>query len=314
MFKNNKVKIFITVFLLAFILTFTFPSVVFADQATDVSSFVTRLYNTCLDRGPDPDGLANWVNNLISGTVTGGQAAYGFVFSEELKNRNLNNDQFLVIIYKAFFDRPADTGGYNNWMGLLNGGSSREFVFSNFVNSTEFANICAKYGIQAGTLSVENTGTAAAPQGKDPKIGGSEAFYNLIAQALNILAQKDPEVYAQYAAVSRIEERPFTDALASTGGSVIYFDLSKREFNEMPFEMEIACTLSHELNHVTNWNILKYYSVHTVEQWALGQEYNTGLKVGAPIVYLRYVSYMYYNVYLFYQKQVPRDFVLNPAA
>ena len=87
MFKNNKIKIFVTVFLLALMLTFTFPSIAFADQATDVSSFVTRLYQTCLDRSPDPAGLNNWVNNLISGKVTGGQAAHGFVFSEELKNR-----------------------------------------------------------------------------------------------------------------------------------------------------------------------------------------------------------------------------------
>jgi peroxiredoxin len=156
MFKNKKIKIIIAVFLLAFMLTFTFPSIAFADQASDVSSFVTRLYQTCLDRGPDPAGLDNWVSNLISGKVTGGQAAYGFVFSEELKNRNLNNDQFLAIMYRAFFDRPADIGGYNNWMGLLNGGSSREFVFSNFVNSTEFANICAKYGIQAGTVTAND--------------------------------------------------------------------------------------------------------------------------------------------------------------
>lgn len=314
MFKNKKIKIFIIVFLLALMLTFTFPSIAFADQATDVSSFVTRLYQTCLDRSPDPAGFDNWVNNLISGKVTGGQAAYGFVFSEELKNRNLNNDQFLVIMYRAFFDRPADTGGYNNWMGLLNGGSSREFVFSNFVNSTEFANICAKYDMQAGTVTVENTGTAATTQGKDPKIVGSEAYYNLIAQALNILAQKDPEVYNQYASVSRIEERPFLNFLGATYGSVVYMDLSKREFNEMPFEMEIACTLSHEFNHATNRNILKYYSVYTYEQWAFAQEYNTGLKVGAPSVYLNYISYMYYNVYLYYQRYVPRDFVLEPAA
>ena len=251
---------------------------------------------------------------MISRKVTGGQEAYGFVFSEELKNRNLNNDQFLVIMYRAFFDRPADTGGYNNWMGLLNGGSSREFVFSNFVNSTEFANICAKYGIQAGTVTVENTGTAATPQSKDPKIVGSEAYYNLIAQALNILAQKDPKVYNQYASVNRIEERPCSDALGAANGTVVYMDLSKRQFNEMPFEMEIACTLSHEFNHVTNLNILKYYSTHTIEQWAFAQEYNTGLKVGAPSVYLKYISYMYYNVYLYYQRHVPRDFVLEPAA
>ena len=157
MFKNNKIKIIATVFLLAFILTFAFPSTVFADQSSDVTSFVTRLYNTCLDRAPDSAGLNSWVNNLISGKITGGQAAYGFVFSDELKSKNLNNDQFLVLMYKAFFDRPADTGGYNTWMGLLNGGSSREYVFSNFVNSTEFANLCAKYGIKAGTLSVANT-------------------------------------------------------------------------------------------------------------------------------------------------------------
>jgi hypothetical protein len=45
---------------------------------------------------------------LISRKVTGGQEAYGFVFSEELKNKNLNNNQFLTIIYRAFFDRLAD--------------------------------------------------------------------------------------------------------------------------------------------------------------------------------------------------------------
>jgi hypothetical protein len=45
---------------------------------------------------------------LISRKVTGGQEAYGFVFSEELKNRNLNNNQFLTVMYRAFFDRPAD--------------------------------------------------------------------------------------------------------------------------------------------------------------------------------------------------------------
>ncbi|MEI7615929.1 MAG: DUF4214 domain-containing protein, partial [Actinomycetota bacterium] len=275
MFKNNKIKIFITIFLLAFVLGFTFPSVAYADQTTDVTSFVTRLYLTCLNRGPDPDGLANWVNNLISGTVTGGQAAYGFVFSEELKNKNLNNDQFLVIMYKAFFDRSADAGGYNNWMGLLNGGSSREFVFSNFVNSTEFANICTKYGIQAGTLTVENTGAAIAPQGRDPRIGGSDAFYNLIALALNMLAQKDPQVYEQYASVTRIEETPLTDALGAASGTIVYMDLSKRLFGEMPFEMEIACTLSHEFNHVANRNILKYYNEHTYEQWAFAQTYDT---------------------------------------
>ncbi len=154
MLKRKKVKIISTVFIIISLILFAFPSAIFADGGSGVEGFVTRLYNTCLDREPDPDGLENWVNNLVTGRVTGGTAAYGFIFSDELINRNLNNDEFLTVMYKAFFDRSPDPGGYENWMGLLNSGSSREFVFSNFVNSEEFANICAKYGIQAGKVRI----------------------------------------------------------------------------------------------------------------------------------------------------------------
>ena len=45
---------------------------------------------------------------MISRKVTGRQEAYGFVFSEELKNRNINNNQFLTLMYRAFLDRLAD--------------------------------------------------------------------------------------------------------------------------------------------------------------------------------------------------------------
>jgi lysophospholipase L1-like esterase len=162
MFKRNKIKIMTITFAMIFIFVFAFPSTVFADQNSGVEGFVTRLYETCLGREPDPAGFESWVNNLVTEKVSGGQAAYGFMFSEELINRNLNNDEFLVIMYKAFFDRPSDPGGYANWMGLLNSGSSREFVFSNFVNSTEFSNICAQYGIQAGTVNVSGSSGAVS--------------------------------------------------------------------------------------------------------------------------------------------------------
>ena len=144
-------------FAMFLIIVFAFPSTVFAGDNSGVEGFVTRLYETCLGRGPDPAGFENWVSNLVNGKVSGGEAAYGFIFSEELTSRNLNNDEFLVVMYKAFFDRPSDPGGYANWMNLLNSGSSREFVFSNFVNSTEFSIICDRYGIQAGTVNVSGS-------------------------------------------------------------------------------------------------------------------------------------------------------------
>lgn len=188
MFKKNKIKIFITIFILTLILTFTFPTIALADQTADVSGFVIRLYKTCLDRVPDPVGLDSWVNNLVSGEITGGQAAYGFVFSEELKNKNLDNDQFLTLLYKAFFDRPADIDGYNNWITLLNNGSSRELVFLNFVNSVEFANLCFAYGIKAGTVTIKNTETVTAVQVEDskvPPVVSSQVTVNISSSPVN---------------------------------------------------------------------------------------------------------------------------------
>ena len=172
MFKINKIKIFVAVFIATLIIAFTFPTIALADQSEDVTGFVTRLYQTCLDRAPDPEGLDYWVNNLMSGEITGGQAAYGLIFSEELKNKNLNNDQFLVLMYKAFFNRAADIEGYNNWITLLNNGSSREFVFLNFVNSAEFANICSGYGIRSGTLTAENI-TVTAAENINPEVSST---------------------------------------------------------------------------------------------------------------------------------------------
>ena len=173
MFRKNKIKIMTAAFAILLIAVFAFPSTVFADSDSGVEGFVTRLYETCLGRGPEPAGFESWVNNLVTGKVSGGHAAYGFIFSEELINQNLNNDEFLVVMYKAFFDRPSDPGGYANWMGLLNSGSSREFVFSNFVNSVEFSIICDRYGIQAGTVNVSGSErTVSRPAGNTIVIMG----------------------------------------------------------------------------------------------------------------------------------------------
>ena len=37
---------------------------IIGDQTTEVSSFASRLYQTCLGRSPDPAGLDNWVNKF----------------------------------------------------------------------------------------------------------------------------------------------------------------------------------------------------------------------------------------------------------
>ncbi len=120
--------------------------------ATDgVTAFVTRLYNTCLDREPDDAGLADWTGQLWAHTKSGRDVAYGFIFSQEFTNKNLSDESFVEYLYKAFFDRESDEAGKADWLNRMQSmGYSREDVFDGFVGSDEFDNLCKKYGITRG--------------------------------------------------------------------------------------------------------------------------------------------------------------------
>jgi hypothetical protein len=112
-----------------------------------VKDFVTRFYRLCLGRDPDQGGLDDWVNSLKGGSKSGADVAYGFVFSQEFLNMGATNEQYLDILYHAFFDRDADQGGYSYWLAQLNAGASRQEVLNGFIYAQEFANLCTDYGI-----------------------------------------------------------------------------------------------------------------------------------------------------------------------
>ena len=113
----------------------------------DVEAFVTRFYQQCLGREPDQEGLNNWTNALLDGSISGADVANGFIFSQEFINRNTSNEEFITILYRAFFDREPDTDGFNGWLGFLNSGASRADVLDGFIYSVEFENLCNNYGI-----------------------------------------------------------------------------------------------------------------------------------------------------------------------
>jgi len=114
--------------------------------------FVTRLYTTVLQRSPDQVGLDNWTEALLRGRNTGAEAAYGFVFSSELIDRDLSDQQFLKVLYNALLGRDPDSEGMANWLYRLETDYSRYCVFVGFVMSQEFYQICNNHGIIRGTL------------------------------------------------------------------------------------------------------------------------------------------------------------------
>lgn len=127
------------------------PTTAKAADNAGIHSFVTRMYEVCLDREPDTDGLNDWSNRLATGQAQGADIAFGFIFSEEFKNLNLCNEHYVDSMYSAFFGREADAAGKADWVGQLNNGATRGHVMTGFVNSQEFANLCASYGINQGS-------------------------------------------------------------------------------------------------------------------------------------------------------------------
>ena len=119
---------------------------------SQVRSFVKRMYTVVLNRRADAVGLNEWTQRLMNGTANGAQLADGFISSDEFVNRNLSNEKYVKVLYRAFFNREPDEGGFNVWMNELAKGTSRREVMKGFVHSVEFSDLCAAYGIIRGEI------------------------------------------------------------------------------------------------------------------------------------------------------------------
>ncbi len=55
----------------------------FTNLGLNNEDYITRMYQTFLNRDPDPDGFAYWVEQLSTGAETRDTLVYGFSLSEE---------------------------------------------------------------------------------------------------------------------------------------------------------------------------------------------------------------------------------------
>ena len=130
--------------------TFTLTTAI--NSETPVPAFVDRLYTTLLGRTADEQGKTEWVNE-INGGRPAADVASGFVLSEELKNQNLSNGEFIDRMYRTLLDREADEAGRAEWVSALDKGCSYGYILSSFTGSQEFISLCAEYGITAGAYT-----------------------------------------------------------------------------------------------------------------------------------------------------------------
>ncbi len=121
---------------------------------TGTEGFVYRLYNVAMSREADEGGFNDWNGKLQRKERSAAEVAQGFIFSEEFKNHEYNDIQYVKILYRTMFGREADEGGLNDWLSKLENGVSREYVFRGFAESLEFSNLCNSYGVVRGSITL----------------------------------------------------------------------------------------------------------------------------------------------------------------
>ena len=127
------------------------PSPASSDSRTQIEAFVKRLYNNVLGREAEEGGLKFWSDELYYYRRTGAFVALEFMLSDEFINKNTSNEDFVTVLYRTYFGREPEAGGFNYWIGeLTSGRKTRTTVAKDFIYSQEWADTCASYGILSG--------------------------------------------------------------------------------------------------------------------------------------------------------------------
>ncbi|MBO7450367.1 MAG: DUF4214 domain-containing protein [Clostridiales bacterium] len=123
------------------------------DNRIPIKAFIDRLYTLILGRDPEAGGLDYWTDQLYTFNQNGGEVAMGFITSQELRDRHLSDSDYIDALYLTFFARSSadDPEGKAYWMSVLADGADRNSVAWCFVNSQEWADTCATFGIISGT-------------------------------------------------------------------------------------------------------------------------------------------------------------------
>ncbi|MEY4065913.1 MAG: hypothetical protein RIR26_2121 [Pseudomonadota bacterium] len=95
--------------------------------------FVSYVYQACLGRNAEPDGLIFWSNLLAAGQKSFDEVKFAIC------NQSLEGQ--LSIAYREILGRFPDAEGRTGWMNVLNSGMSLASVRAELMNSAERASL-----------------------------------------------------------------------------------------------------------------------------------------------------------------------------
>ncbi len=102
------------------------------------TQFVDLVYQNVLGRPADAGGKAFWLGQL-NGGMTRGAMMIGFSESAEYKAA-IASEVYVTMMYVGMLRRAPDTGGFNFWVGYIDGGQSGQALINGFLAAPEYRN------------------------------------------------------------------------------------------------------------------------------------------------------------------------------
>lgn len=100
--------------------------------------FVDLIYTNLFNRAADAGGRAYWVGELDAGLRTRGEVMS--LFADSLEYRVIMaNPIYVTMTYIGLLRRAPDQGGFDYWVGAMDGGSSGLGLIAGFLDSAEYA-------------------------------------------------------------------------------------------------------------------------------------------------------------------------------
>ena len=103
--------------------------------------FIGRCYRVILGREASEAEVETWIGQMVNGTKSPDQIARGFLFSNEFKAKNINNEALVKILYKVYMNRDADPDGLKTWTEKLDNGTALKDLLDTFAKTGEFKKV-----------------------------------------------------------------------------------------------------------------------------------------------------------------------------
>ena len=114
------------------------------DKYYNLTAFINRVYTIMFGRKATKEELEGYIKAFVAGEYTLGQYMQGAIANPAFIAKNVNNEDFIDIVYKVMLNRAPDLIGKAAWLAVLANGMDRRTVVQNIAKSAEFIKIAEK--------------------------------------------------------------------------------------------------------------------------------------------------------------------------